>query len=103
MVVIHRNIYSEILKKIGEKTIESGGFLGCDKLMKISAFTFDDTGEENTYLPNENNLNNAIRKWNSEGIRFVGFIHSHLDRNRLSYADIEFAKEFISLNEIASI
>ena len=55
------------------------------------------------YIPNVLYLNKIIECWFSLSISFCGIVHSHLDSDDLSYADIEYAKKIITNNDLDSI
>ena len=84
--------------------METGGILGSNG-ETISFFEFD-IGLECTdteYHPDISKINNILNKWNEQKIQFVGLIHSHINSNKLSYSDVEYARKIISLNKICGI
>ena len=78
---------------------ETGGILGGNENLVVTAFHHDDTGRTTarTYTPDTDKLNEVIREWSQRGITFVGFVHSHpSNRNKLSAVDIRYAEKIKS-------
>lgn len=80
---------------------EMGGILGSSKEGKITHYHFDVSGritENNEYVPDVSALNKVLIKWHQEGIRFAGFVHSHVYPARnLSPVDIEYAERIVEV------
>lgn len=75
---------------------ETGGILGVDGNGVVTKFYPDVTGvtTENNYIPDVNKLNEIIREWATEGIAFVGFVHTHpKGAAQLSSCDVSYAKK----------
>ncbi len=77
-------ITPEILDRIegliGSAPAELGGVLGFRyDTGVISHFEFDGTADRTgvTYSPDVKFVNGTLKKWNAEGIRAAGFVHSH--------------------------
>ena len=95
-------IYNSIVSTIGIYNSESGGILGSKEDI-ITHYVFDRVCHEQEYIPRVEFLNNEIRSWNEKGVNYIGLIHSHKSRRTLSYADIEYARNIINLNNIPQI
>ena len=75
---ILKQVLDDILREIGSHPVESGGIIGCRGDL-ICAFRFDGTfTSQYQYRPDIGLLNDVIKGWNSNGISFCGFVHSHL-------------------------
>ena len=100
-MVINKRIIGDITSSIGLCKVESGGILGRKKDTKmIDYYIFDHAEKENEYIPDVEKLNKALLEWANESIDFVGVIHSHQNSSqmKLSYADVEFARNILSQN-----
>lgn len=81
---------------IGDFPAERGGLLGSDTLGLITHFVPDTTARcsRGAYDPDIAAMNRQIKEWKSDGIDFVGFVHSHPPGvRRLSSYDIWYAGE----------
>ena len=77
---------------------EVGGILGTKTEGIITAFSFDKGRDNSTefYIPDVTILNQVIRSWKQNDIKFAGMIHSHLrGRKQLSASDVEYAKKIM--------
>ena len=91
--VLHR-----IQRTIGQYPAETGGFLGTSDGKTIDHFYFDYSAKTTggTYTPDTEAVNKIIKKWNEEGIKLVGNIHSHPDGYPTpSHADVEYAQRIM--------
>ena len=94
-------IKPDIRKQIAVTLIrdEMGGILGSAEDGTVTHYHFDVSGritETNAYVPDVRALNQVLIKWHKEGIRFAGFVHSHVYPARnLSPADIEYARKIV--------
>ena len=85
---------------------ETGGILGVDETGIVTKFYYDSTGitAKLRYIPDVKKLNAVIQNWATEGVSFVGFVHTHhKGAEKLSALDIEYAekiKKQCSLSEI---
>lgn len=73
-------VYEAIRNTIGRCHPESGGMLGSsDGGKTITHYYFDRHAQTSgaTYSPDTETLNQVIRQWETEGVLFVGMIHSH--------------------------
>ena len=75
---VKKEIYDDIVQKIGAAPIESGGILGI-KDGVICSFYFDHTSpsRNDEYIPDISVLNEGIKIWFDLGIDFAGIVHSH--------------------------
>lgn len=88
-----------IYEHLGQHPAERGGMLGSNKWGVISHFFPDSTAEcsASEYTPDIEKLNDVIREWKKQGIRFQGFVHSHpAGFQRLSNPDKEYARDIMS-------
>lgn len=78
---LHWNVFEEVVKTIGSRHAESGGAIGGNDCGNtVSHFHFDMSSHNSavTYSPDYKLLNRLFKsKWNPEGVRLRGFIHSH--------------------------
>lgn len=75
---------------------EMGGILGIDANRVVTKFYHDSTGTTTTahYIPDVEKLNEVILRWSTEGIAFIGFVHTHpKGKNKLSTCDVDYAKK----------
>lgn len=85
---------------------ETGGILGCESNDVINHFHHDATGTstKKIYVPDIIALNKVIADWHTQGIKFVGFIHSHsAGKKFLSRLDIKYAqkiKSYCAMSEV---
>ena len=101
-ISITKSIYDQIMSVLGQKKPELGGMLGFTLDQDfIDNYVFDEgarvTSDE--YNPDIEFLNEIIStEWEKKRIYLAGFVHSHPgDFNRLSYADIDYAKRIMAL------
>ena len=97
-----RDIIDKITHSFENRRNESGGILGGKKNI-ITEFCFDRECTKYEYIPDIINVNKIIEEWNKQDIDFMGFVHSHKDNCNLSYADIEYARKIISVNNVKYI
>ena len=97
MCNIKLETYNEIIDKIGNAPIESGGILGM-KNDVICAFFYDENAKTScdTYIPDIASLNEVIKNWNRQGVKFVGIVHSHANGyDKPSHNDELYAKKLL--------
>ena len=92
MYCVDEAVYRQIRKKL--LCPEQGGILGVDAHGKVTFFYHDVTGvtDGKYYCPNVARLNNVIVDWAELGIAFIGFVHTHKNKCKLSTTDLEYAK-----------
>lgn len=97
-----REVFDSIRETVGQRPPESGGMLGGDlKTGRISHFHFDEKGTCNAaaYSPDTDTLNKLLDDWNREGIRLLGFVHSHPNYfDHPSFGDEQYAREILEAN-----
>ena len=97
-------VLEQIRETIGSRHAETGGMLGTtDGGRTIDHFYFDRSASVSgvTYSPDTDTLNDVIAKWNEQGIKFCGFIHSHpLGSKAPSLGDYIYAKRILSCMEL---
>lgn len=98
---LSKDIINQINVTLGKYTVESGGILGC-KNGEIK-YLFDRACYENEYIPNTIFLNKILEEWQENNIDFIGIIHSHKERTKLSYSDIEYARQIIKHNNLCKV
>ena len=78
MIKINEKVLSNVFGTIGARKPEQGGIFG-EKNNVIYQFQHDIKGSVNsgTYTPDTKYLMGIIRDWETRGVRFCGFIHSH--------------------------
>lgn len=96
---IYKKVYLDIINTLKANRVESGGIIG-SKDSQIVAFDFDRACTVGEYVPDVVKLNIIIKKWYESGIEFAGIIHSHMDSKRLSYSDIDYARNIIISNNL---
>jgi len=100
-VTITPQVWNEMRRTIGSSPAETGGVLGSgDNGRTIDHYYFDSTAytTAGTYTPNIDAVNKVVARWNDQGIRFVGFIHSHPKGNTAPSAeDIKYAKKIMEV------
>ena len=92
------SIEGSVLDEIRQRLIfsETGGILGIDGNRVVTKFYYDSTGQttDTNYIPDIQRLNEVIQRWATDGIKFVGFVHSHPASNsNLSATDIAYAEK----------
>lgn len=100
-LTIESRTYEKMIKAIASHPPESGGVLG-GNFHTISRFHFDEFAytDSNTYVPDIATLNRVIQSWKSEGLHFMGIVHSHDQHPRvLSTDDISFAHSILHTNK----
>jgi proteasome lid subunit RPN8/RPN11 len=74
-------VYEAIRSSIGSAAAEVGGMLGGDfKKREITHFFYDARASRSAavYSPDTETINNLLAdEWNPDGIRLLGFVHSH--------------------------
>ena len=78
--IITQHVWGEICSTIGSAPAETGGILGSgDGGRTIAHYYFDSTATTTggTYTPDIDAINRKIAEWNTLGIPFIGFVHSH--------------------------
>jgi len=79
-ITITKSVYDQFCDKIDRSPAETGGIIGSSNNGSIvDHFYFDQSAHTtgSTYSPDTEALNRVISEWNDNGIRLVGFIHSH--------------------------
>lgn len=99
-VDIDEDVLDEIINIIGTKEPEQGGILGADENGNIVKFVLDENASKtgHTYSPDTNWVNERIKEWESQGIRFAGIVHSHPtypDNYIPSKDDVEYAGKIL--------
>lgn len=77
---VTQEVYEQIRDSIGVKSPETGGLLGGDRETGVvTHFLFDEWAATTavTYSPDTSVLNHVLSEWNEQGIRLMGFVHSH--------------------------
>lgn len=88
---------------------EMGGILGAYEDRIVTEFHHDSTGitSARNYIPDTDSLNEVLRDWHCQGIKFVGFVHSHhINKKNLSTLDINYAKKikkYCKLDEVLMV
>lgn len=101
---IDKTVLENIQKSL--RIPETGGILGIDENGIVTKFYYDSTGitSKLRYIPDVKKLNTVIENWTTEGVSFVGFVHTHpKGAEKLSELDIEYAEKIkaqCSLSEI---
>ncbi len=100
------SVFNQIKNSIGRMKPEQGGILGIrNDGDVVDCFIHDQAAKVGyaEYNPNVQFLNEVINNdWNANGIDFCGFIHSHPSpSNKLSEADIEYAKRIMKEFDLA--
>lgn len=94
-----RSVAREIHQTIGRHAPERGGMLGGDwKTRTVSHFFYDGKAKTSgsAYTPDIGTVNAVLDQWNAQGIRLMGFVHSHPDSlMRPSWADEEYAARML--------
>ena len=99
------------LKKENEKPVilPKCKFADSESSNIINYFYYDATGisTKKIYIPDTTALNKVIADWHIQGVKFVGFIHSHSeDKKFLSRLDIKYAqkiKSYCSMSEVLMV
>ena len=98
-------VYQQIVSSIGAFPAEQGGMLGSsDGGKTIDHYYWDRQASTScaTYSPNVELINNKILpEWNANGVRLVGFVHSHPKGcTQPSSGDVIYARQLLkALNE----
>ena len=94
------DVIRDIEKLIGQDPAERGGMLGMRfDTGVITHFVHDDdaSSTSTTYSPNVEFINATLRKWNADGVRCAGFVHSHpRGATQPSYGDAVYAATLLS-------
>ena len=94
MYCIAKSVLEEVRRAL--TVPETGGILGIDNTGAVVKFHHDKTGRTiaHRYIPDVETLNRIIAQWHWEGIKFVGFVHSHrAGLTELSACDIRYAEK----------
>jgi ThiF family len=91
------SVYRDIETEIGQHRAERGAMLGSDGNGVICRIEVDHGARMGSaeYSPDHVHLNRVIKQWKSEGIRFVGFVHSHPGLREPSHADLEYSERIL--------
>lgn len=91
-------VYNDILQNTPNLPTETGGLIGMENGI-VSEYYKDigiSTEKIDQYIPNVNDLNRIIEKWNKENILFCRIYHSHyLGDMRLSKGDMQYIKSIL--------
>lgn len=95
---IKKEVYHEIIDKVGSAPIESGGIIAVrDEAVCDFFFMEGDSGAE--FVINAAVFNSVISDWERCGKKFLGIIHSHPNGlSLLSSGDIEYARRVLAFN-----
>ena len=96
-------VYDEIHTTIGLKAAETGGMFGGDpRTGTVTSYHFDENAQRSstTYSPDVETVNRVLsERWNPQGIRLMGFPHSHpLWCARPSGGDARYAEAILKHN-----
>lgn len=97
-ITMTQTIRDKICEFIGKFPAERGGILGADLDGVIRHFAPDPTARctPAAYDPDIAEMNRQIKDWKADGIRFVGFVHSHPRHfKQLSGADEDYATKIL--------
>lgn len=100
-IFVTDEVMERLISTVGTKEPETGMVLGSsDGGNTIDACYFDSEGGVSavTYSPDVNTINNVVLPaWNNDGIRLVGFAHSHpRGCTRPSGGDLVYARDLLS-------
>ena len=104
---IEKSVYQHIRESLFMP--EEGGILGADNYGNVIAFYHDVTGfkTDKYYYPDVERLNGVINYWGGQGIKFIGFVHTHRkNKSKLSFIDLKYAlkiKKSCKMQEILMI
>ncbi len=103
MTILYKT-YHEIVAKLSNAPIESGGIIG-NKSGTVCRFHFDNGRQGlNFYKPNIMILNPILSQWFQQHISFSGIVHSHPNGlTTLSRGDITYAIDILRMNQLSSI
>ncbi len=98
---INWEVLSQIAETVGRFPAETGGaFGGAESDGITSSFHFDKSSQTSavTYTPDHQHLNHIFKtEWNPNGIRLMGFVHSHPGRmSQPSRGDEVYAERILS-------
>lgn len=91
-------VLREIEAHIGRYRAEKGAMLGSDSEGLICRIEVDHGARTGSaeYTPDHVYLNKVIKLWKTEGIRLVGFVHSHpAGFRRPSHGDLEYSERIL--------
>ena len=103
VVKIKKNISRKICRELQSHSYETGGIIGVNSEGVICEFQIDDIYRPciHEYYPNVEFLNRIINsEWSKRDIRFVGFVHSHLNNDKLSRQDYIYGKRILDNNKM---
>ena len=100
VLAINWEVLSRIADTVGRFPAETGGaFGGVENGGATSSFHFDEFSQTSaaTYTPDHEHLNQIFKtEWNPNGIRLMGFVHSHPGRlSRPSHGDEVYAERIL--------
>lgn len=97
MLLIAKEVLTEITSVFRKGDAEQGFLLGCDRnfdYINHCSVLFPIESGPCYYVPDSNRADELIRRWAERQICFCGMVHSHLvNKTDLSESDIDFAKE----------
>ena len=100
------SVITNILKTLGNALPEAGGILG-GKGKNVECFYYDASPcccSATTYSPNTEVLNYVINNvWEKKEIRFMGFVHSHINNSDISEEDVEYMQTILNSNKLSKL
>lgn len=99
MVQMSQETFDGIIEAIGTQEPEQGGALGMDKNGVVTHFYHDEDASVSgcTYTPSNKEITQVIQRWEQDGIRFCGMIHSHPGTAGVpSPGDMEYAERILA-------
>ena len=100
-IYIKNDILNKMFSSIGMYHYETGGILGTNVKGVITTFCFDKIQNPilHEYYPNTEYLNDIINKeWRKINVKFIGFVHSHLNNDKISEQDVIYSREILKYN-----
>lgn len=96
-VIIKNELYLEIVAYFSSSPPEIGGILG-GNCNVITHFNKDPISKQGLgcYIPSVHYFNRIITIWESNGIAFMGLIHSHRKKTILSEPDLDYAAKIVN-------
>ena len=77
--ILTREVYDAIRATILANKPEKGGFIGTSDGIHLDHYYFDHSADttSSTYTPDTGAVNAVLGRWNANGVKLVGNIHSH--------------------------
>lgn len=80
-MIVARDILAILDRSVSDHPPETGGILGSRDGEVIDSIVFDLSGRSASagcsYAPDVNFLNQRIKRWQGEGVAFMGMFHTH--------------------------